>query len=202
LSDACYRQGHPCLGGRARRRAGSRPGGQPDNCRESGPGQSRFRILARSERTDPEPRHHLARTHQRHLMAYGHIAILPSHRECLPRAHWNMRFRAKASGCRPHSWRRRSSCWISRPRLADGKGGRQTGPQQPPHQYPYRRVQDHGRLHQHHQGRIWERCAQAIGAPELVTNPDYATAPARSNNRYALNAVINALTEQKSTETG
>jgi crotonobetainyl-CoA:carnitine CoA-transferase CaiB-like acyl-CoA transferase len=28
-------------------------------------------------------------------------------------------------------------------------------------------------------GRIWERCAQAIGAPELVTNPDYATAPAR-----------------------
>jgi crotonobetainyl-CoA:carnitine CoA-transferase CaiB-like acyl-CoA transferase len=28
-------------------------------------------------------------------------------------------------------------------------------------------------------GRIWERCAQAIGAPELVSNPDYATAPAR-----------------------
>ena len=37
-------------------------------------------------------------------------------------------------------------------------------------------------------GRIWERCAQAIGAPELVTNPDYATAPARSKNRDALNA--------------
>src|SRR5512134_2033933 len=32
-------------------------------------------------------------------------------------------------------------------------------------------------------GRIWERCAQAIGAPELVTNPDYATSPARSKNR-------------------
>ena len=50
-------------------------------------------------------------------------------------------------------------------------------------------------------GRIWERCAQAIGAPELVTNPDYATAPARSKNRDALNAVIGKLTEKKSTET-
>jgi len=50
-------------------------------------------------------------------------------------------------------------------------------------------------------GRIWERCAQAIGAPELVTNPDYATAPARSKNRDALNEVIGKLTEKKSTET-
>ena len=50
-------------------------------------------------------------------------------------------------------------------------------------------------------GRIWERCAQAIGAPELVTNPDYATAPARSKNRDALNAEIEKLTEKKSTET-
>ncbi len=50
-------------------------------------------------------------------------------------------------------------------------------------------------------GRIWERCAQAIGAPELVTNPDYATAPARSKNRDALNASIGKLTEKKSTET-
>ena len=49
-------------------------------------------------------------------------------------------------------------------------------------------------------GRIWERCAQAIGAPELVTNPDYATAPARSKNRDALNAVIDRLTQKKSTE--
>src|SRR5712664_1087147 len=37
-------------------------------------------------------------------------------------------------------------------------------------------------------GRIWERCAQAIGAPGLVTNPEYATAPARSKNREELNA--------------
>jgi crotonobetainyl-CoA:carnitine CoA-transferase CaiB-like acyl-CoA transferase len=49
--------------------------------------------------------------------------------------------------------------------------------------------------------RIWERCAQAIGAPELLGNPDYATAPARSKNRDALNAAINKLTEKKSTET-
>src|SRR6476619_4789478 len=50
-------------------------------------------------------------------------------------------------------------------------------------------------------GRIWERCAQALGAPELVSNPDYATAPARSKNRDALNAEISKLTETKSTET-
>ena len=49
-------------------------------------------------------------------------------------------------------------------------------------------------------GRIWERCAQAIGAPEMVTNPDYATAPARSKNRDALNAEISRRTLTKSTE--
>jgi crotonobetainyl-CoA:carnitine CoA-transferase CaiB-like acyl-CoA transferase len=50
-------------------------------------------------------------------------------------------------------------------------------------------------------GRIWERCAQAIGAPEFVTDPDYATASARSKNRDALNAKIGKLTEKKSTDT-
>ena len=50
-------------------------------------------------------------------------------------------------------------------------------------------------------GRIWERCAQAIGAPEFVTDPEYATAPARSKNRDALNAKISKLTEKKSTDT-
>src|ERR1700681_3007074 len=50
-------------------------------------------------------------------------------------------------------------------------------------------------------GRIWERCAQAIGAPELVTDPEYATAPARSKNRDALNAEISKFTEKKSTDT-
>ncbi len=49
-------------------------------------------------------------------------------------------------------------------------------------------------------GRTWERCAQAIGAPELVTDPDYATAASRSKNRDALNAEINKRTETKSTE--
>src|SRR5881397_2974640 len=49
-------------------------------------------------------------------------------------------------------------------------------------------------------GRIWERCAQAIGAPELYSHPDYLTAPARSKNRDALNAIISKLTEKKSTE--
>lgn len=50
-------------------------------------------------------------------------------------------------------------------------------------------------------GRIWERCAQAIGAPELYSHPDYLTAPARSKNRDALNAEIEKRTLTKSTET-
>ncbi len=50
-------------------------------------------------------------------------------------------------------------------------------------------------------GRIWERCAQAIGALELYSHPDYATAPARSKNRDALNAEIERRTMTKSTET-
>jgi crotonobetainyl-CoA:carnitine CoA-transferase CaiB-like acyl-CoA transferase len=49
-------------------------------------------------------------------------------------------------------------------------------------------------------GRIWERCAQAIGAPDLIQRPEYATAPARSKNRDALNAEINVFTEKKTTE--
>ncbi|MCK1313400.1 CoA transferase [Bradyrhizobium sp. 23] len=50
-------------------------------------------------------------------------------------------------------------------------------------------------------GRIWARCAQAIGAPELYSHPDYLTAPARSKNRDALNAEIEKRTLRKSTET-
>jgi formyl-CoA transferase len=49
-------------------------------------------------------------------------------------------------------------------------------------------------------GKIWERCAQAIGAPELVSNPDYATGPARSKNRDALNAEISRFTQKRSTD--
>jgi formyl-CoA transferase len=49
-------------------------------------------------------------------------------------------------------------------------------------------------------GRIWERFCQTLGAPEWIDNPDYATAPARSENRDALNAEIGKRTLQKSTE--
>jgi crotonobetainyl-CoA:carnitine CoA-transferase CaiB-like acyl-CoA transferase len=48
-------------------------------------------------------------------------------------------------------------------------------------------------------GKIWERCAAAIGAPELVDDADFATAPARSINRDALNAAISARTATKPT---
>lgn len=39
-------------------------------------------------------------------------------------------------------------------------------------------------------GLIWERFAQAIDAPELLANPDYATIALRSANRNALNSEI------------
>ncbi|MBU6461208.1 MAG: CoA transferase [Bradyrhizobium sp.] len=50
-------------------------------------------------------------------------------------------------------------------------------------------------------GRIWERCAHDLGAPDLPKRSEYATAPDRSKNRKALNAEINKLTEKKSTDT-
>ncbi|RAI40907.1 CaiB/BaiF CoA transferase family protein [Rhodoplanes roseus] len=37
---------------------------------------------------------------------------------------------------------------------------------------------------------VWERLARAIGAPELLDNPDYATGASRSKNRKALHAAI------------
>lgn len=48
-------------------------------------------------------------------------------------------------------------------------------------------------------GSIWERCAHAIGAPELVGNPHFATAKARSQNRITLNKEIERRTEKYST---
>jgi len=48
-------------------------------------------------------------------------------------------------------------------------------------------------------GRIWQRCAEALGAPDLLSDPDYATAPARSANRDALNAAIEARTLTRTT---
>jgi crotonobetainyl-CoA:carnitine CoA-transferase CaiB-like acyl-CoA transferase len=50
-------------------------------------------------------------------------------------------------------------------------------------------------------GRIWQRFAEALGAPDLVTRPEYATASDRSKNRKQLNAEINTFTEKKSSET-
>jgi crotonobetainyl-CoA:carnitine CoA-transferase CaiB-like acyl-CoA transferase len=50
-------------------------------------------------------------------------------------------------------------------------------------------------------GRIWQRFAEAIGAPDLPNRPEYATGPDRSKNRKQLNAEINKLTEKKSSET-
>src|SRR6201747_153011 len=50
-------------------------------------------------------------------------------------------------------------------------------------------------------GRIWERCAEALGAPDLPKRAEYATAPQRSKNRDALNATIDKLTVTKSTDT-
>ncbi len=45
--------------------------------------------------------------------------------------------------------------------------------------------------------KIWERCAEALDAPELVARPEYATSANRSKNRDALNAEINALTAKR-----
>jgi crotonobetainyl-CoA:carnitine CoA-transferase CaiB-like acyl-CoA transferase len=49
-------------------------------------------------------------------------------------------------------------------------------------------------------GRTWQRFAEALGAPDLVNRPEYATGPDRSKNRKALNAEINRYTEKKSSE--
>ena len=48
-------------------------------------------------------------------------------------------------------------------------------------------------------GRIWERFAQAIEAPDLLTHPDYATIALRSENRDALNAAIGTYMAKRTT---
>jgi crotonobetainyl-CoA:carnitine CoA-transferase CaiB-like acyl-CoA transferase len=45
--------------------------------------------------------------------------------------------------------------------------------------------------------KIWERCCEALEAPELMGRPEYATGVNRSKNRDALNAEINALTAKR-----
>ena len=46
--------------------------------------------------------------------------------------------------------------------------------------------------------KIWERTAQALGAPELIKRPEYATGATRSKHRDQLNAEIEAITVTKS----
>jgi formyl-CoA transferase len=46
-------------------------------------------------------------------------------------------------------------------------------------------------------GKIWERTCEALGQAELAKRPEYVTAALRSNNRDALNAEIEALTEKR-----
>lgn len=48
-------------------------------------------------------------------------------------------------------------------------------------------------------GRIWERFAQAIEAPELLAHPDYATIALRSQHRDALNAAIETYLAKRTT---
>jgi formyl-CoA transferase len=50
-------------------------------------------------------------------------------------------------------------------------------------------------------GRTWQRFAEALGLPDLVNRPEYATGPDRSKNRKKLNAEINQYTATKSSET-
>jgi formyl-CoA transferase len=44
---------------------------------------------------------------------------------------------------------------------------------------------------------MWERCCNAIGAPELLDSPDYKTGALRSKNRDPLNAAIEARTKTR-----
>ena len=45
---------------------------------------------------------------------------------------------------------------------------------------------------------LYKRFCEAAEAPQLLTDPDYATGPARSKNRKQLNATISEITKQKS----
>ncbi len=48
-------------------------------------------------------------------------------------------------------------------------------------------------------GALYERLCRALGAPELITHPDYSNFKARQKNRDALNAEIESRTRTKST---
>ena len=44
---------------------------------------------------------------------------------------------------------------------------------------------------------LWQRCAKALGAPELIDHPEHLTGPLRSQNRKAVNERIAAITKTK-----
>ncbi|MGH6768504.1 MAG: CaiB/BaiF CoA transferase family protein [Xanthobacteraceae bacterium] len=46
--------------------------------------------------------------------------------------------------------------------------------------------------------KIWERLCKALGAPELIDNPDYKNAATRSKHRDALNDALSSLTRKRS----
>src|SRR3546814_7092498 len=50
-------------------------------------------------------------------------------------------------------------------------------------------------------GAIWERFCKAVDAEDMLTDPAFATAAARSENRDALNARINEITREKASRT-
>ena len=45
---------------------------------------------------------------------------------------------------------------------------------------------------------LWKRLCEAVGAPELLSAPEYATTQLRSKNRKALNARLAAITRERS----
>ena len=49
-------------------------------------------------------------------------------------------------------------------------------------------------------GRIWERCCEVLGVPELAAHPDYADGPSRLKNRDALNEVLQSYFIKESSE--
>ena len=84
-------------------------------------------------------------------------------------------------------------------RWLNDRRGAGPGRQQPSDQHPDRRVQDHATATSTSPppaATMWQRLCRAIGAEALLDHPDYATAAARSKNRDALNAAIDALSRR------
>ena len=84
--------------------------------------------------------------------------------------------------------------------LADRARGAGAGRQRPSDQHPDRRLPHPRRAHQYRLGRRRDfppACAGRLDAPDLADHPDYRTGKLRSDNRKALNAAIEAITETR-----